>query len=190
MMPQTYDVRKAAHLLSDDRLARVIAERLVANDVTTPVQADDLAEIADETRDALFGNQYADDVAEELNDKISEITRPNGLVYRELDALSNGVGYTLCTKTVKRKVTTSTGVEIIVSKQGRFVTSHADVAALFRVRPQVLRLERTMERLSDMMTEDTRRIPGLSTYTPVLIGRARATMDRTLPAPKQNGSTP
>jgi hypothetical protein len=184
MHPDTYDVRKQAHLLSDITLSETIADYLVHNANVGSQQGIDETPINDEIRTAVFGDSYPDHVAEELNDTIGELTRPRGAVY---DMLDNGYGtaLSLCTARVRRKIKTADGGSIIVAKMSRFVSDDPDVVQMFRMEPQVQRLEKTMERLAVTIAEDTRRIPALQSRIAPLLSRANDTMQRELPRPRQ-----
>lgn len=184
MDPDTFDVLKKGGCLNKDRFAARIASLYLANaDVKTLADSpDELALVADETRDSLFGNGYSDDVAYDLNERITELTRPMGEVY---DVLPDD--YSLCTARVRRKTQTEDGVSIIVTKTARFVSGDPDVVAFYRSDPMIQRLERTIERTAGALAEDTRRIPALASRTRPMIQRANGVMRRELPMPQQNG---
>ena len=181
----TYEVRKGAKLLNDDRMAAAIADWLVANANITTLQEIDETPINDEIRVGLFGDDYDEDVAVELNETVGEMTRPRGPVYYALD---NGSAHlSLCTTRVRRKLTTEDG-SVIVTKNTRFVSDDADIVAHYRIEPQMQRLERTMERISATIAEDVERIPALAGKVPGMIARANATMQRELPSSTNGGS--
>jgi hypothetical protein len=182
MLTGTYDVLKASHLLGVDRQARKLAELLQENPVLTPEEVDDLALINDEMRIALFGDSYDDDVTDELNQLVGELTRPRGRVHEML----NGDGHCLCSTTVRRKIRVQDDGSVVVNKTARFVSNEPRIVDGYRLTPQVQRLERGMERLADLIEADTQRLPALAARVPGLITHARMVMDAQLPAPEED----
>lgn len=183
MHPDTYDVRKAAGMLSDITLAEQITNHLIHTGSVGAGQSVNETPINDEIRTAMFGDSYPEHVADELNDTIGVLTRTNGLVYQMLDS---DQGLSLCTTRVKRKIKTADGGSIVVSKMSRFVSDDPDIVNSYRVDPQVRQLEKKMERVSAIINEDVRRIPALARFVPGLLNRANETMQRELPAPKRD----
>jgi hypothetical protein len=183
MHPDTWDVRRAVKLLSDQALAEELAELYRQNVINNVGDVQDDSLIADQTRDTLFGANYGDHVVLELNETIMALTRPNGLVQEEL--ANHGNPHSLCSTRVRRKLHDSSGVEFIVVKTARFATQDAGLAAMFLLDPQFIRTERMIERSARMMDEHTKRIPALAQYTPGMIRKAHSTINRELPLPKQ-----
>lgn len=180
MHPDTFDVRRQAKLLNNDRFAIAI-RNFLAEDIISHVEDVDETPINDEIRTGLFGDDYADHVTDELNDQIGEATRPSGPVYQSLD--DDGYEHlSLCTARVRRKIKTETGGSVVVSKMSRFLSDDADVIAMFRLRPQTDRLERTIERVSALIAQDVDKVPALAGHVPGMIAGVHRVMNAALPA--------
>jgi len=184
MLPDTWDVRQKASLLSDQVLAAKLAE-MYRQDVINSF--DDIAEdaiIADEARMKFFGKGYSDWVTEELNGTITELTRPNGLVQNLL--ADHGQPMCLCSTIVSRKLTDVHGTEYVVKKTARFATEDAEIAAQYLLKPQYTRVQRSFERLALMTEEHINRIPALAQHTPDMINMTHRKLANQLPMPKVN----
>jgi hypothetical protein len=75
-----------------------------------------------------------------------------------------------------------------VSKQGRFVTGNADIAAHYRERPVFQRAERTLERLAIQSQDDVRRLPALAGHVDKLVSQLHTSFNAELPFPGQTGN--
>jgi hypothetical protein len=198
----TYDYRKKRNLLSDDDVAYELRDLLIANaDAGQLTDASGVALINDELREAVFGPQrngngnggkaaYDDDVLDELNDTVGELTRPVGKVYWLLEES----GHTLCTMRVRRKAQLGSGATVVVAKMGRFVTQDADVAMAYRLGPEFDRVEAAVGRVMRKAIEDAHRIPPLATKILPRISAAQqeivAQLAAPMPTQNGNGSTP
>lgn len=180
MLPDTWDVRKAAKLVSDQSLTEALAALYRSNPVSSYEDLDDTL-ITDQVRVMLFGDQYDDYVVEELNASIMELTRPSGAVQEEL--ANHGSPMSLCSTVASRKFHDEDGVEVVVKKTSRFATTEANMAAAFLLQPQFIRAERVIERTAAMTHEHTNRIPALAKYTPGMIMRAHGVLRAQLPMP-------
>jgi hypothetical protein len=183
MLPATFEALKAHHILTPQRQAARLMDELLSRNVADWDDVDDNAMITDEMRTALVGQDGSTDpdVIGELNELFGSLTRPMGLVNQLLD----GNGHCLCTTRVPRMTKTDDGTVVVAYKSGRFVTNNAEIATEYRVGPAFQRLERTMERTSNMVHEDMRRIKGLREHLGDLIGHAHEVMDKQLPAPEE-----
>lgn len=178
MLPETFEVRRTARMLNTERFAAAIAELLVEHEVATLDDIDENAMIVDAIRVALLGQDYDDEVRDELNEQIGAMTRTSADVYDELPD-----GYSLCTAALRVRVTAANGVDMVVAKNARFVTRDPDLVAKYRLRPQFDRLDRQMERIAATVAEDVARIPALASRVPAMIAGSHAVIARELPAP-------
>jgi hypothetical protein len=185
MLPDTFDVLKAARLLNEERRARAIAHELVARAVGDIGDIDEQALIADEMRVSLVADDYDAEVAEDLNGIMTEDTRPAGPVYRALEDFptENG-GYSLCSASVQRRVQTADGGSVVVRKTARFASCEPSIVAAFRLRPVLERAARAAELAQGRIADDLRRNPALAAHVPPMIADARNSIDRALPRPQ------
>lgn len=183
MQPDMWDVRRGAKLLSDQVMASKMAEFYRDNEVNSLDDVEEDALIADQVREELFGNNYPDYVAEELDNLIMMLSRPGGMVQEELGN-HGGTPMTLCSADVTRKLTDGSGTEYIIRKKARFATTNPDLAAAYYLGPQFNALDRSIERLANRTAEHTRRLPGLTQHTPAMITRTHQVLGHELPEPK------
>jgi hypothetical protein len=180
----TFAVLKQSKLLDPDVMALSINDLMLAQTASNFPDVIDSALIEDEMRSGLVGqNGYSLIAAEEINGMCLEMTRPLGLCHQLLPP-----GYLLCTTRVRRQITAADGSTTVVSKQGRFVTDSADIAAHYRERPAFIRGQRTLERLANQSQDDVRRLPALATHVNKLVLQLHSSFNAQLPLPGQTGN--
>jgi hypothetical protein len=128
----------------------------------------------------LCGTQYSDDVAEEIDSMITEMTRPKGLCHF---AMANG--FAMCSAAITRKVHNSDGVPMILKGTGRFVAHDEAVVMQYRIAPAVARQMNGMIALSEMSADAQLRNPRIAALMGNQVRRLHQTMQMQLPMPKK-----
>jgi hypothetical protein len=124
---------------------------------------------SNETRVALVGDDYADDVRYELNELIMELTRPNGLVHSVLDN-----GHELCTTRVLReKVDSDNGSSYLERVTVRFMSDDPDVVMMYRITPALAAYVASGRRAATMAAEAVEHIPAIAGRLPRAIAAAQ-----------------
>jgi hypothetical protein len=163
MLPETLShLKQHGFLRGEEQVDRAeLAEACMAiltrQTVSTAAEIQEKALIVPELRHQLFGQAQSEDVEAELDAILAPLTGPKGHVQ---DKLENG--FVLCSAQVSRKLSNNGGAEITIKRNGRFVTSVAELIEEHYWKPGYERLIAGMKALNNRFELGIRRQPALA----------------------------